>query len=377
MNIQLNNITKQDASIKKEILNKIEQIIDKGSFILGEEVSFFEQSFATISKSKYAIGCSNGTDALIIALKTLGVQPGDEVITVPNTFIATAEAIGAIGAKVVFADVDETTMLMDYSIVEPKINNKTKAIIPVHLYGQPVDIDEIISIADNNKIRVVFDCAQAHMAEYKGRSVSEYGDMCTYSFFPGKNLGAYGDAGCVTTNNEQFELKARQLTNHGRNTSQDKYRHAIEGFNSRLDSLQAGILNVKLKHLNSWTKNRQLVADIYKSYLNDIEEVQFPFVKEDRSHVYHLVVVKADCRDELALYLKENGVQTGIHYPIPLHLQPAYEYLNYKKGDFPVAEKLSSQILSLPTYPSLTEKEIVYITDKIKAFYRNNLCKAS
>lgn len=366
--MKLCDIAKQDAPLKLEILKKIASVMDTSSFIMGKEVELFEQNFSVYCNSGYAIACANGTDAIEIALRALGVGPGDEVITVPFTFAATIEAVMAVGARPVFADVQKSTLLMDPKRLEAKITRKTKAVIPVHLYGQPCDIDEILEIANAGKLKVVFDCAQAHGAKYKSRSVSEYGDFCTFSFFPGKNLGAYGDAGALTTSNSELADKARMIADHGRAQGR-KYEHNMVGINSRMDTIQAGILNIKLRSLESWIENRRKIAAVYHQRLcldygfNCLGQVA------DRRHVYHLYVLRLRKRNDMYDYLWKNDIEVGIHYPIPLHLQSGYKSLGYSRGDFPVSEQAAEEVLSLPIHGVLTEEEAIRVADLIRAFF--------
>jgi dTDP-4-amino-4,6-dideoxygalactose transaminase len=303
----------------------------------------------------------------MIALKALGVGPGDTVITVPHTFIATAEAITAVGAEVDFVDIDEETYTMSSRKLEEYIvNNKDekniKAIIPVHLYGQMAEMPEIMKIADKYDLKVIEDSAQAHGAQINGKGPGEYGDFATFSFYPGKNLGAFGDAGALVTNDNELARKAKMLSNHGRYN--EKYTHQIEGYNSRMDSIQATVLRIKLKYLDQWTDMRIKNAERYDELLKD-KDIIIPFVRDNSKHVYHLYVIRVNNRDELKSKLKDNDISAGIHYPIPLHLQPAYDYLDYEKGDFPVSEKVSDEILSLPMWPEIREGQIETVIENI------------
>jgi len=311
----------QYDSIKEEIDEAIQNVINNTSFIMGEELKKFEKEFASFCNTKYAIGVANGSDALILALKACGIGEGDEVITVPHTFISTAEAISNVGGKVVFIDIEPKTYTMDVSKIEEKINKKTKAIIPVHLYGQPADMDPIIELAKKYNLKVIEDAAQAHGAEYKGEKVGSIGDVACFSFYPGKNLGAYGDAGIVVTDNEEIAEKVKLLRNHGRITK--KYEHEIEGYSSRLDNLQAAILRIKLTYLNEWNDRRRNNAKKYNKLLSNIGGIITPYEADYAKHVYHLYVIRVvkEGRDKLREELKSKGIATGIHYPIPLHLQ--------------------------------------------------------
>lgn len=353
--------------IYDEVMEKIKTLIDNTRFIGGEEITKFEEEFADYCNVKNAAACGNGTDAIMIALKALGIGPGDTVITVPHTFIATAEAVTAVGAEVDFVDIDKKTYTMSPDKLEKYIEiNKDKknikAIIPVHLYGQMADMPKIIEIADKYGLKVIEDSAQAHGAQIEGKGPGEYGDFATFSFYPGKNLGAFGDAGALATNNDQLAKKAKMLSNHGR--YKEKYTHQVEGYNSRMDSIQAAVLRIKLKYLDQWTDMRIKNAEKYDELLQD-KEVITPFVRDNSKHVYHLYVVRVDNRDELKNKLESNNISVGIHYPIPLHLQPAYDYLGYEKGDFSITETVSEEILSLPMWPELTPKEQSKIVEKI------------
>ena len=356
----------QYDSIKDEIDEAIQNVLNNTSFIMGEELKKFEEEFARFCNVKYAIGVANGSDALILALRACGIGEGDEVITVSHTFIATAEAISNVGGKVVFVDIDPKTYTIDTSKIEGKISNKTKAIIPVHLYGQPANMDPIMRLAKKYNLKVIEDAAQAHGAEYKEEKVGSIGDVGCFSFYPGKNLGAYGDAGMVVTNNEEIAEGIKLLRNHGRINK--KYEHEIEAYSSRLDNLQATILRVKLKYLNKWNDMRRKNAKRYNKLLSEMDDIIVPYEADYSKHVYHLYVIRAEGRDKLREELKSKGIATGIHYPIPLHLQPAYNYLGYKRGDFPVTEKASQEILSLPMFAELSDEQIEEIVKLIKNY---------
>lgn len=351
----------QHDSIRKELFDTITQIIDTSSFIMGSAIKEFEPKFAEFCGCKHAIGVSSGTSALHLALWALEIGPGDEVITIPHTFIATCEAISMRGAKPVFVDIDPATYTMDVSKLEAAITPKTKAVIPVHLYGHPTDMDPLLEIARKHNLRVVEDCAQSHGAEYKGKRVGTMGDVGCFSFFPGKNMGAMGDAGAVTTNDDAIATKVNKLRNHGR---LGKYEHEMVGYNERMDTLQAAILNVKLPHLNDWNELRRKHAAEYAAGLAGVD-VALPTVAPDCKHVYHLFVIRHPKRDDLQAFLKEKGVATGVHYPLPLHLQPAYADLNYREGDFPATEQAAKEILSLPMYPEMTADHVAEVCDAI------------
>jgi dTDP-4-amino-4,6-dideoxygalactose transaminase len=309
----------------------------------------------------------NCSDALFISLKALGIGKGDDVITVANSFIATSEAISLTGASVKFVDCDKYTYNIDLNRIEESITDRTKAIVPVHLYGQPASMDGIREIAQKYKLFVIEDAAQAHGAEYKGQRIGTFGNVACFSFFPGKNLGAYGDAGAIVTNNDELAAKMRMFANHGR---VKKYSHQFEGVNSRMDGLQAAILNVKLKYLEEWTERRRVIARAYDDALRDV--VQTPTVNNDVRHVYHLYVIRVEKRDDIRAKLSEKGIATGIHYPISLPFLPAYSYLKHKPEDFPVAYAYQNQILSLPMYSDLTDKQIKTVVAELKIALLNN-----
>jgi dTDP-4-amino-4,6-dideoxygalactose transaminase len=360
MKIPLVDLKAQYAGIKQEIDGAVHRVLDETDFINGSAVAEFEKSFAAYCGTRSAVGLANGTDALQLSLLALGIGHGDEVITAVNTFIATSEAISATGARPVFVDNDARTYTIDVTRIEEKITPRTRAIIPIHLYGQPAAMDVVNEIAGRHNLAVIEDAAQAHGASFKGKTVGTLGRLACFSFYPGKNLGAYGDAGAIASNDEALANKVRMLANHGR---LKKYEHEIEGYNSRLDTLQAAILSVKLRHLQSWTEKRQQHAAAYTKLLAGATEIVTPFVHPDASHVYHLYVVRVQQRERVQQALKEAGIATGIHYPIPLHLQPAYKHLGIPAGSFPVAERFANEILSLPMYPELTADQIVFICD--------------
>ncbi|MBU0543814.1 MAG: DegT/DnrJ/EryC1/StrS family aminotransferase [Proteobacteria bacterium] len=377
MQIPFVDLKSQYESIKAEIDGAISTVISKTAFIGGSHLNDFEEAFAKFCNVKHCIGVGNGTDAIFIALKALGIGPGDEVITVANSFIATSEAITMAGAKVAFVDIDPKTYNIDanklsqylehrFSPNPSPLNPKPSAIIPVHLYGQPADMDPILALVRKYNLKVVEDCAQAHGAVYKGRKIGSIGDMACFSFYPGKNLGAYGDGGAIVTNNDEAANKARMIANHGRI---GKYDHEIEGVNSRLDGLQAAILLAKLKHLPAWTDARRKNAYLYNKYLASTGLVT-PVEIADVTAVYHLYVVriKKELREKLQSHLSSKGVSTGIHYPIALPNLLAYKYLGHSEKDFPEATKVSHEIVSLPMFPELTETQIKYISEQIKTF---------
>jgi dTDP-4-amino-4,6-dideoxygalactose transaminase len=361
MVINFVDLKKQYSTIREEIDNAIQDVINDSAFIVGKYLKSFEQNFANYIGVKHCIGVGNGTDALFIALKTLDIGKGDEVITVANSFIATSEAITMTGAKVVFVDCDEKTYNIDVIKIEEVITENTKAIIPVHLYGQPAEMDKILEIAKKYNLFVIEDAAQAHGAEYKGRKVGTFGDVGCFSFFPGKNLGAYGDGGAIVTNGDDIAKRARMFANHGR---MEKYNHEFEGVNSRLDGLQAAILNVKLKYLEGWNQRRREIAGKYTEGLKDA--VMAPYELPYAKHVYHLYVVRVKGRDKIKASLQEKGIATGIHYPIPLPFLKAYSYLRHKQEDFPVAYALKDEILSLPIHGDMTDEQIEYVITQLK-----------
>jgi dTDP-4-amino-4,6-dideoxygalactose transaminase len=352
--------------IKDEVDVHVQRVMDSCRFVLGENVKCFEREFASFCGTEDAVGVANGTDALHLALLACGIGKGNEVITVPNTFIATTEAISQTGAKIVFVDIDPQIYNIDVSQIEEKINGRTKAILPVHLFGQPADMDSITKIAKKYNLKVIEDACQAHGAEYKGKKSGSIGDAACFSFYPSKNLAAFGDGGMVVTDGNKIAQKIKMLRDHGQ---MKKYEHLVEGYNSRLDEIQAAILRVKLKRLDERNKLRRKNASIYDELLKDVDGVITPFEAEYAKHVYHLYVIRTEKRDELQEYLKSEGIGTGLHYPIPLHLQKAYEYLGYKEGDFPVAEKCAKQILSLPMFPELTREQIEKVVSEIKTFF--------
>ncbi len=364
MSIQFVDLKAQYDTIKQEIDMAISEVLSETAFIGGKRVTNFEEAFAKYCGAKHCVGVGNGTDALFIALKTLGLGAGDEVITVANSFIATSEAVTQTGARVVFVDINPKTYNIDTTKIEAKITSRTKAIIPVHLYGQPADMDPILALAKKHNLKIVEDCAQAHGAVYKGRTVGSIGDMACFSFYPGKNLGAYGDGGAIVTSDETLAKKARMFANHGRI---DKYDHEIEGINSRLDGLQAAILGVKLKHIDAWSEARRKNAYLYNEHLKNTELVT-PVELADVKCVYHLYIVrtKKETRQKFQDHLKAKGIATGIHYPIALPNLKAYAYLKHTINDFPESTKASQEIVSLPMYPELTEESIKSIAGEIK-----------
>ena len=368
MRIQFCDLGRLHKKIKKQISQAIDKVIERGDFILGEEVRLFEEEFAAFCSAKFAVGLSSGTAALFLALKGLGIKQGDEVIVPAFTYIATALAVSYTGAKPVFSDIGEKTYNIDADKIKGAITKNTKAIIPVHLYGQPADMPRIVDIAKEYNLKVVEDAAQAHGASIKmpdGRSclTGGIGDVGCFSFYPSKNLGALGDGGMVTTNDEAIYKKLLMLRDYGRTS---KHEHAIIGFNSRLDTIQAAVLRLKLKRLKKWNSMRQEAALRYNQLLKDTEGVITPFVLPFTEHVYHIYAIRTKRRDRLADMLKEKQVSSIVHYPVPLHLQKAYASLGYKLGSFPVSERVASEIISLPMFPYLREAEIKFVAGIIK-----------
>lgn len=365
--IQAINLKKQYKRIRPQVMKNLLKVISSQKFILGEETKKFERAFSKFCKKKYAIGLSSGTDALYIALSIMGFQGGDEVIVPVFTFIAAAEAVSLLGGKIVFCDVNSSTGLIDINDLKKRISKATKYIIPVHLYGQLAPMQEIKNVIGKRNIQIIEDAAQAHGAKYKNK-MSPITKIATYSFFPSKNLGAYGDAGAIVTNNKRLYEKVLQMRNHGQMTGR-KYYHRSIGFNFRMDEIQAAVLNVKLKYLNSWLKRRHSLAKVYEHHLQPIHQVEIVSTLPFNYHAYHLFCIKTKHRDSLKKYLEKNGVEPRVHYPLPLHLQPAYRHLAYKRGEFPAAEDLANKILCLPIYPELRKKHIIYITDKIRLYF--------
>jgi len=362
MKVPFLDLKAQYETIKGEIYVALQQVIEKTAFAGGPFVAQFEKEFAEFCGTKFCEGVGSGTDALWMALLALGVGPGDEVITVPDTFIATAEAISFCGAKPVFVDVDSVTYNMDPAKIEPAITPRTKAIIPVHLFGPTADMDPILEIARKRKLFVIEDASQAHGAEYKGRKAGSMGDAGCFSFYPGKNLGAYGEAGTVVTNNEVLDQTIRMLRDHGQ---AKKYYHGLIGWNARMDGIQGAILSVKLKHLSAWTEARRKNAKLYNEMLGKIEGVVTPKESSHNKHVYHIYAIRVQSRDSLISTLAGKDIHCGIHYPIPLHLQEAYKALGLAEGRFPVAETVASEFVSLPMFPELSESQIRFAAETI------------
>jgi len=383
MKVPFLDLKAQYKQIEHEVVPVVTEAMENGMFIGGPNVEGFEKEFAEFCNSKYCIGVNSGTDALRFTLMATGIGPGDEVITVPNTFIATTEAISQVGAIPVFVDIDPNTCNMDpqkistfveqhcvfnqstNNLINQSTRSPVKAIIPVHLYGQMADMDPIMELARKKGLLVIEDACQAHGAKYKNKAAGSMGAAGCFSFYPGKNLGAYGEGGAVVTQDERIASEIRVIRDHGQNK---KYYHTMEGYNGRLDAIQAAVLRVKLKRLAAWNKTRNDNAAYYNELLSDLPGVEFANVADYAESVYHLYVIMVDDRDALQEFLGDKGIATGLHYPLPLHLQKAYEHLGYKEGDFPVAERAAKRLLSLPMYPELTCDQIKYVADSIKEF---------
>jgi hypothetical protein len=351
--------------IRDEVMNAIGDVLEGMNLYLGPNCRAFEEEFASHCNAKYAIGVGSGTEAIQFALLARGIGEGDEVITSPHTFFATVEAIACIGARPVFADIDPATYNIDPEQVEKRITRRTRALIPVHMYGQTADMAPLTAISSKHGIPIIEDACQAHGARYKGGTAGTLGEAGCFSFYFTKNLGAYGEAGMVITDNEKIADRVRLYRNHGHRS---KFEHAVMGYNGRLDEIQAAILRIKLKYLDEYTQKRRVRAAVYHSLLKDTP-LSLPAEAEERTHVYHLYVVRSDRRDGLLEYLSGNGVGVGIHYRTPIHLQAALASFGFKEGDFPKAEAACREILSLPMYPELSEEDQIYISEKIKEFF--------
>lgn len=369
MKIPFVDLKAQYLNIKEEIDSAIGGVIDETAFIKGKHVRGFEESFKDKFPVKNCIGVANGTDAIFIILKMLGIGPGDEVITVANSWISTSETISQTGAKPVFVDIEPDYFTIDSAKIVEKITPNTKAILPVHIYGQPADIHKIKEICDSHNLYLVEDCAQAHFAKVDGANVGTFGVAASFSFYPGKNLGAYGDAGAIITNDDELAGKMRMFANHG---ALKKHEHFMEGINSRLDGLQAAVLKAKLGHIDEWNAKRRNIALLYGELLKDVEEINIPKVRLNAEHIFHLYVIRTTQRDGLKKFLSENEIDTAIHYPTALPNLPAYSYLGHKPADFPVASGYQGEILSLPMYPELDEIKIKYVVEKIKDYFSKN-----
>lgn len=364
MKVPFVSFTTMEKELDKEIRSAFERVYASSWYIQGKEDEEFEKEFAEFCHSKFCVGTGNGLDAIMLPLKALNITSGDEVIVPSNTYIATALAVTYVGATPIFVEPDIRTYNIDPLKIEEKITERTKAIIPVHLYGQPCDMDSIMEIAKKYKLHVVEDCAQAHGATYKGKVIGSFGDAAAFSFYPGKNLGALGDGGATVTNNEEISLKVRALGNYG---SDYKYHHIYKGNNSRLDEMQAAFLRAKLPHLNRMNNERKRIAN---RYINEIKNpnIVLPYVLEECDSVWHVFAIRCNRRDELSKYLNDNGISTNIHYPIPMHKQKAYEDLNIPNGALPIAEEISETQLSIPMYYGMTEEQIDFVINKINEF---------
>jgi dTDP-4-amino-4,6-dideoxygalactose transaminase len=365
MSIPFLNFEPVHSELKEEMRNAFCEVYDSYRYVLGNRVETFEKAYAELNQTKHAIGVSNGLDALHLALKVLEIGKGDEVLIPANTYIATALAVSYVGAKPVFVDPDLDTYNIDPNKIEAAITKKTKAIMPVHLYGQACEMDAIMEIAGKFNLFVIEDNAQAHLASYKNQLTGSWGQVNGTSFYPGKNLGALGDGGAVTTNNDLLATKIKLYRNYG---SEIKYENEVIGFNMRLDEMQAAFLSVKLKYLKEWTTERQQIAGWYNAALMNVHDLVLPFVHPDATHVYHLYVIRTKKRDQLQKHLAKNNIGTLIHYPIPPHLQKAYTSLKYKNGDFPFAEEIANTCLSLPIWPGMTKETVEKVVNAIKEF---------
>lgn len=396
MKVPILNLQRQYSDFKEELEPKILELLQSGNYVMGKEVAALEQELCDYIGCKHAITVGNGTDSLIIALRACGIQKGDEVITTPFTFFATAESIASIGAVPVFVDVDNDNLNIDATKIEEKITDKTKAILPVHIFGRTANMDEIIKIAQKHNLKIIEDSCQAIGAEYKGIKAGALGDIGCFSFFPTKNLGAFGDGGLITTNDDNLAIICRALREHagGKNGLQAKnilekntdglkeiqeedplynpykYYNYLIAYNSRLDAIQAVILRTKLKHLDKWNAKRANNAKFYLENLSGVGDLILQKELNDRKDVWHQFVIKTKYKDELGRFLSDNGVGTGAFYPVPLHLQEAFKYLGYKEGDLPVSDKLSKETVCLPIFPELTQEELQYVVDMIKKFFK-------
>lgn len=364
MNIRFGDLSRQYKSIKKEIDSAVADVLDSGWFVLGKNVELFERKFAEYCSCKYAVGVGSGTEALHLSILSCNIENNDEIITVPNTAVPTVSAVSFANAIPVFVDINEQTFTMDPSKIESRITRRTKAIIPVHLFGHPADMDPIIKIAKKYNIKVIEDACQSHGSLYKSIKTGTIGDIGCFSFYPSKNLGCFGDGGMVVTNNKKIYEKIKLLRNYGQ---KKRYYHSIKGFNSRLDEIQAAVLLVKLRKLDEWNDMRRKIA---KSYNDGIANplIIKPIENKYTRHNYHLYVIRTKNRDRLRKYMKDKGIETLIHYPLPIYLQEAYKFLNIRKGRCPVAEMYSNEIVSLPIYPELKMNEIRYIIDVINKY---------
>jgi len=368
MKVPFVDLKAQYLSIKEDIDKAIFSVIEETAFIGGKYVQNFEKEFAEKYGVKHCISVANGTDSLYIIMKMLGIGLGDEVITVANSWISSSETITQTGAKPVFVDIDPLYYTIDEKLISSKITSRTKAIIPVHLFGQMCNMDLIIDLAKQHGLFVIEDCAQSHFSEFNGHRAGTMGIAGSFSFYPGKNLGAYGDAGCIITNDDELAEKCRIYSRHG---AKVKHKHVIEGINSRLDGMQAAILSVKLDYIREWTEKRIAHAFQYNQMLSGIKAIVTPVIRPESKHTFHLYVIRVENRNELIAFLNESGIETAIHYPKALHNLPAYQYLGYMPDDFKIANAYQEQILSLPMYPELKNEELEYVVECIKLFYNS------
>jgi len=362
--IPFGDLRRQYLQNKIEFDKCFQTVLDSGWFVLGKQLELFEEEFARYCGAGYAVGVGSGTEALHLALVALGVGRGDEVITVANTCVPTVSAISLSNATPVLTDVIEASFTMNAEDLKRRITRRTKVIIPVHLYGQSAHLDEIRRVAESNGIHIVEDAAQAHGTEYKGKKIGSSESLTCFSFYPSKNLGCFGDGGCITTNDGQIASKLKMLRNYGQ---RERYYHCMKGFNSRLDEIQAALLSVKLRHLDDWNNRRRSIARMYANNITN-PLVIHPQEMGYGRHIYHLYVIRVKRRNAFQTFLHEQGIATMIHYPVPIHLQESYQDLGYKRGDFPISEALAKEIVSLPMYPELTDEEILYICDVINHF---------
>ncbi|MCK4662431.1 MAG: DegT/DnrJ/EryC1/StrS family aminotransferase [Bacteroidales bacterium] len=373
MNIPFLNLKPQHEKIKKEVFAKLNELYDRTEFAYGKTGKEFEQNFADFNKIKYTIAVDNGTSAIELCLRAVGIKRGDEIITVSNTFIATVAGIHFVGAKPVFVEVDNKTWNIDVLKIEENITEKTKAIIPVNLYGQPSDMINIQKIAKKYNLVVINDAAQSIgskiLENEQWKSTSEFSDLSTFSFYAGKNLGACGEAGAIVTDNQKYAEYIAAFRDHG---SKEKYIHEFVGKNNRIDAFQAAILNIKLKHINNWNEKRKKIANWYYEYLKDIDEIQLPFHPVWAYPVYHLFVILVNKREKFQKFLADNGIGTALHYKLPVHLQAAFKHLGYKKGEFPLTEAIVEKNVSLPMFPEITKEQVKYISKIIKQYFSNN-----
>lgn len=365
MNVPFVDLQTQYRQLRDEVLLAVDKVFSQSAFILGDEVTQFEREFAAFCGSRESVGVATGCDALLWALKACGVGPGDEVITAGNSYIATALAITAAGARPILVDCCPDSYEIDVEAVRAAITPRTKAIIPVHLYGQAADMEPLMALAKAKGMMVIEDAAQAHGATYRGKACGTFGQVGCFSFYPGKNLGAYGDGGAVTTDDPALAQQIRMLRNYGQSK---KYYHDVAGWNSRLDTVQAAILRIKLRHLAAWNDARRQHADAYRKQLQGLPLV-LPREMPGNKHIYHLYVVQIDRREEVMKYLSSRGVQCGIHYPVPIHLQAAYASLGYQAGSLPVTERIAPRLVSLPMFPELTPDQITFTCEQIRSFF--------